>query len=366
MAGGLVKSLEMAVTREKTSSTKLQWKTNMLDFQNWLVKDSQIVNIFVSFESILKIEVRTSEAIFWGRALYMKPYSCGAGWKSCVGNGLSIVQCEIVALNLISILNTKRMSLEMFDSTHKILWPSCFGKRCLWKLSYFIKTKRWKRCPSFVGVFVILGASHVVGIRVCMSWGRKGWWVTMYWGKFLVINKGRFGVGWLTAKSQELHHLQRRHQCLWRSWPMATSSLAFEDCRGRRVAASMTLLLQRRFFFLKGCCSIHKCGTSIKEICKNYFYFEWSPPWHVGWWLSGGCQQHELAFQNKQFRHPFSGFLHDLVVSCLLLSIAPGIAHTEPCKISFTHNHANSHCAEASSKHAKTCQYTTWHYATWT
>ena len=56
----------------------------------------------------------------------------------------------------------------------------------------------------------------------------------------------------------------------------------------------------------------------------------------------------------------FSGFLHDLVVSCLLLSIAPGIAHAEPYKISFTHNHANSHCAEANSKHAKTCQYTTW------
>ena len=40
--------------------------------------------------------------------------------------------------------------------------------------------------------------------------------------------------------------------------------------------------------------------------------------------------------------------------------IAPGLAHTEPCKISITHNHANSHCAEAGSKHAKTCQYTTW------
>ena len=33
--------------------------------------------------------------------------------------------------------------------------------------------------------------------------------------------------------------------------------------------------------------------------------------------------------------------------------IAPGITHTEPREISITHNHANPHCPEAGSKHAK-------------
>ena len=164
-------------------------------------------------------------------------------------------------------------------------------------------------------------------------------------------------------------------------------------------------------------------------ICFNYnfnhathwiklLYFEWSPPWHVGWWLSGegyylllihepgaklslepsktkpistnavswwkeclvlectghscsisfwcfktttltlcsSCQQHKLAFQNKQTRHPFSGFLHDFVVSCLLLNITPATSvwrsRPQTCQLTTW--------AFSDNQHAKTCQYTIW------
>lgn len=155
MAGGLVKSLEMAVTREKTSSTKLQWKTNMLDFQNCLVKDSQIVNICapIIWEHTNYIEVKMSEAIFWGRALYMKPYSCGAGWKSCVGNGLWIVQCEIVALKC-------NFYFEHKANVPRNVWfhPQNYLAELFWKTMFvetvlLYKDKKVEEMPQFCWCF---------------------------------------------------------------------------------------------------------------------------------------------------------------------------------------------------------------------
>ena len=61
----------------------------------------------------------------------------------------------------------------------------------------------------------------------------------------------------------------------------------------------------------------------MKQQEKKFLYFEWSPPWHVGWRLSGeGCHWEydgkNGEFDNIDFRFPWlsdtseMGFGHDV------------------------------------------------------
>ena len=56
---------------------------------------------------------------------------------------------------------------------------------------------------------------------------------------------------------------------------------------------------------------------------KKLLYFEWSPPWHVGWWLSGGGCQGELEvvfFPSRDKNHedtPHTCFSGLFACSCL-------------------------------------------------
>ena len=71
-------------------------------------------------------------------------------------------------------------------------------------------------------------------------------------------------------------------------------------------------------FFIWGCpcfvciqrCSVAKFDYLLDEVFQKLLYFEWSPPWHVGWRLSGeGCHWEydgkNGEFENIDFRFPW-------------------------------------------------------------
>ena len=117
--------------------------------------------------------------------------------------------------------------------------------------------------------------------------------------------------------------------------------------------------------------------SSGRKIQKKLLYFEWSPPWHAGWRLSGeGCRHTVL----------FCHFVH--IISCGPFSWrAPGkqprskhVKHVQTCQNMSGYDLTNISKKQKSNmsvdllkqdqkllqqqrcmlKHAKTCQDTTW------
>ena len=99
---------------------------------------------------------------------------------------------------------------------------------------------------------------------------------------------------------------------------------------------------------------------------KKLLYFEWSPPWHVGWGLSGeGCHLDILTFLwHFTTSKPAILFFWIFAWSCRVLSATQDrTCHKCSNKQDTTicENMSIYHLAETNMpKHAKTWQWTTW------
>ena len=84
---------------------------------------------------------------------------------------------------------------------------------------------------------------------------------------------------------------------------------------------------------------------------KKIIYFEWSPPWHVGWGLSGECLS---TLWNRHFKtyKPATLVFWNFACSC---GVLPALQYST-CHKCLRKQDTNM----SENKHAKTCQYTTW------
>ena len=93
------------------------------------------------------------------------------------------------------------------------------------------------------------------------------------------------------------------------------------SCRGG--APFFPFRMERAIYTLIACCFHFAIEYRCSKKNKQLLYFEWSPPWHVGWRLSGeGCHWEydgkNGEFENIDFRFPWlsdtseMGFGHDV------------------------------------------------------
>ena len=102
-----------------------------------------------------------------------------------------------------------------------------------------------------------------------------------YWTKNLAPIPTRWlALGFLKHQQCHKHLKLGKFSKSWRNQQTIDLQAVSADCHSGGKTAGM----EERWLFI------------IKALCgKKILYFEWSPPWHVGWWLSGeGC--HLLLF----------------------------------------------------------------------
>ena len=125
-------------------------------------------------------------------------------------------------------------------------------------------------------------------------------------------------------------------------------------------------------------CAGRRLHWEIDFTLNKLLYFEWSPPWHVGWWLSGWIGSVICATwitlriiptrDKEPWRNPshlFSGILRALVVSCPPFSIAPGTSVCESKAQTCRSRNMPNHVRTPPGKHISINRHQTWQYTSW-